>query len=119
MDETAGRIAAGDAERRANSARDESCPDALDQTSDAGEIALDAEDRELVAAQTCRDVLLANRGAQDLGAAAEKVVAGRVTEGVIHSLQTVQVDREDARRMPIAPAALFFGGEQLVPAAGL
>src|SRR5688572_5276184 len=95
----------------------ESLPDALDQGPLAQGVALDAKDRELVASQPGRDVLLAHGGAEGPGAAAQEVVARGVPLGVVDGLQIVEIEREDGGRMAKAPAALFFGGEELVPPA--
>src|SRR3954451_16266131 len=56
---------------------------------------------------------------QNHGAAAEELIACGVSQRVVHRLQTIQIDREDAGGMSVAPAALFFGREQLVPAAAV
>ena len=83
---------------------------------DAGE-----HERELLAAEPDGDVVLARAGAQQVGEAAEHVVAGRVPERVVDALEVVEVaDRERDPAAPrrsspvLEPAAVAQPGQRVV-----
>ena len=62
------------------------------------------EDRELVAAETGDEVVMAHEAADPLGDRDEERVAGGVAEGVVDDLEVVEVDEEDGRD-PVALGA--------------
>ena len=58
--------------------------------------------RELVPADARQDVGLAQADRQDLGDAAQQLVAGGVVEQVVHRLQAVEVDGQQGRGHRVA-----------------
>lgn len=56
---------------------------------------IDLQDGELVAAETCDDVVLAQRRLETLGCFSKQHVAEAVSERVVHQLEPVEVEHED------------------------
>jgi hypothetical protein len=80
-----------------------------------GKRRLRQQQRELLAAQPAEDVTLTAFASQHVGKVLQHPVAGLVTEGVVHLLEEVEIDCQQAEVMVATAPACVFGRRQFEP----
>ena len=114
-----GGLVGGVAGAGVNPGTAQSVLESRDQLAGLGRRCADGDDPELVPTEAGHHVPCPYAGRQDVGGAADVVIAGGVTVGVVDGFDLVQVDDEDAGLVAEAAVAWFLGAQVVVPAAAV